>query len=380
LPKPITTTKKEEGAGNELTWNVCSMQGWRVDMEDAHIAKAGISEKLQKFSLFAVFDGHAGKQVAEETAKEFTDHLSNTAPFSSLSDGDDYNEEEIKNGIQNAFRAWDKRLREMVTREGPARGDRSGSTATGVLITPKHYFFFNAGDSRTILVRNSKVEFASMDHKPTNPEEKKRIEEAGGRVMIQRINGSLAVSRALGDFEYKTRDDLDDLSQLVSPMPDITCVDRDCDCDNYILVACDGIYDVMQNDQICEFLTDRLYSYSDKNLVPETLIDLCLNMGSRDNMSAVLVNLNNCPQPDETKVQKEKDLNDKLIEEISSYLKNEASAEIRPELNNLIQELQEKDFIKDRETIGGMEVLKAKLGFISRQFDILKLSLSDAKQ
>lgn len=88
--------------------------------------KAGISEKLQKFSLFAVFDGHAGKQVAEETAKEFTDHLSNTAPFSSLSDGDDYNEEEIKNGIQDAFRAWDKRLREMVTREGPARGDRSG--------------------------------------------------------------------------------------------------------------------------------------------------------------------------------------------------------------------------------------------------------------
>ena len=71
---------------------------------------------------------------------------------------------------------------------------------------------------------------------------------------------------------------MDDLSQLVSPMPDITCVDRDCDCDNYILVACDGIYDVMQNDQICEFLTDRLYSYSDKNLVPETLIDLCLNM------------------------------------------------------------------------------------------------------
>ena len=42
LPKPITTTKKEEGAGNELTWNVCSMQGWRVDMEDAHIAKVSL--------------------------------------------------------------------------------------------------------------------------------------------------------------------------------------------------------------------------------------------------------------------------------------------------------------------------------------------------
>ena len=42
LPKPITTTKKEEGAGNQLTWNVCSMQGWRVDMEDAHIAKVSL--------------------------------------------------------------------------------------------------------------------------------------------------------------------------------------------------------------------------------------------------------------------------------------------------------------------------------------------------
>ena len=40
-----------------------------------------------------------------------------------------------------------------------------------------------------------------------NDGEKRRIEEAGGRVMIQRINGSLAVSRALGDFEYKQRTD-----------------------------------------------------------------------------------------------------------------------------------------------------------------------------
>ena len=72
------------------------------------------------------------------------------------------------------------------------------STATGVLITPKHFFFFNIGDSRTLLVRNREVEFASDDHKPTNDGEKRRIENAGGRVMIQRINGSLAVSRALG--------------------------------------------------------------------------------------------------------------------------------------------------------------------------------------
>ena len=81
------------------------------------------------------------------------------------------------------------------------------STATGVLITPKHYFIFNVGDSRSILIKDKKLHFSSEDHKPMNDGEKRRIEEAGGRVMIQRINGSLAVSRALGDFEYKQRTD-----------------------------------------------------------------------------------------------------------------------------------------------------------------------------
>ena len=162
------------------------------------------------------------------------------------------------------------------------------STATGVLITPKDYFFFNAGDSRTLLVRNEQVEFFTEDHKPTNEGEKKRIEDAGGRVMIQRINGSLAVSRALGDFEYKNRDDLDDLSQLVSPDPDVTCMARKTDADNFIVVACDGIYDVMSNEEIAEFCHDRLESSEDEFAVPETLLNLCLhkvnNNNNNDNM------------------------------------------------------------------------------------------------
>ena len=58
------------------------------------------------------------------------------------------------------------------------------------------------------MVRDKKLYFSSSDHKPINEEEKQRIEKAGGRVMIQRINGSLAVSRALGDFDYKQRDDI----------------------------------------------------------------------------------------------------------------------------------------------------------------------------
>lgn len=82
--------------------------------------------------------------------------------------------------------------------------DKSGSTAVCVLISPTHFYIANCGDSRAVLCRNNEPAVCTMDHKPTVAAEKKRIQDAGGSVMIHRVNGSLAVSRALGDFEYKS--------------------------------------------------------------------------------------------------------------------------------------------------------------------------------
>ena len=65
-----------------------------------------------------------------------------------------------------------------------------------------------------------------QDHKPSNPPERERIQNAGGSVMIQRVNGSLAVSRALGDFEYKNVDGKGPTEQLVSPEPGM-CPERE---------------------------------------------------------------------------------------------------------------------------------------------------------
>lgn len=82
--------------------------------------------------------------------------------------------------------------------------DKSGSTAVCCLISPTHFYIANCGDSRAVLCRRGVPALYTLDHKPTVPAEKKRIQDAGGSVMIHRVNGSLAVSRALGDFEYKS--------------------------------------------------------------------------------------------------------------------------------------------------------------------------------
>lgn len=82
----------------------------------------------------------------------------------------------------------------------------TGCTATVVLISQTHLFCANAGDSRVVLARSSGAQMCfplSTDHKPDDPIEKARIEAAGGFVEENRVNGSLNLSRSLGDFEYK---------------------------------------------------------------------------------------------------------------------------------------------------------------------------------
>lgn len=79
----------------------------------------------------------------------------------------------------------------------------AGCTATVVLVTPMEIYCANAGDSRTVMCEKGVAIDLSKDHKPDLNEERNRIMKAGGEVIEGRVNGMLALSRAIGDFDYK---------------------------------------------------------------------------------------------------------------------------------------------------------------------------------
>lgn len=69
--------------------------------------------------------------------------------------------------------------------------------------------------------------------------EKARITAAGGFVDFGRVNGNLALSRAIGDFEFKKSAELAPEQQIVTAYPDVMVHDFSDD-DEFLVLACDG--------------------------------------------------------------------------------------------------------------------------------------------
>jgi serine/threonine protein phosphatase PrpC len=194
-----------------------------------------------------------------------------------------------------------KALNKQDTPDEDDAGDDSGTTACIVLVTPEHLVCANAGDSRSVYSKTSQKAIPlSYDHKPDDEEEERRIRAAGGYVAGGRVEGDLAVSRGLGDFRFKHMPtvlaagsgtgNMQPHDQKVSPVPDIIVQNRNKDQDEFIIVACDGIWDVRSN-QDCVDEVASLFEEgeTDLGLLSEEILDRCLQLGSKDNMTALVV-------------------------------------------------------------------------------------------
>jgi serine/threonine protein phosphatase PrpC len=117
-----------------------------------------------------------------------------------------------------------------------------------VFLTPDRIWLANAGDSRAIMCRKGRAVQISRDHKSDSIDEKKRIQALHGFITEdRRVNGMLALSRALGDTEQQPH---------VTYRPDVLEMDVS-DAIEHLILACDGLWDVLSNDQVVEYVKVR---------------------------------------------------------------------------------------------------------------------------
>jgi len=207
----------------------------------------------------------------------------------------DKNDELLKTALTESFIKLDQDLRntDAVVHEV----DRSGCTAVVVILTPTHIICASVGDSRAVVgtLKENNLEAVplSEDHSPVNTLEKNRIIKAGGFVQYDRVNGELAMSRAIGDFQYKSNKKFSLNEQLVISIPDVFVHKRSKN-DKFMLIACDGVFDVFSNQEAIDAVHD-LYVSIDQNesskeqKITAALVNSAVDKGSTDNVSAIVI-------------------------------------------------------------------------------------------
>lgn len=144
-------------------------------------------------------------------------------------------------------------------------GFDSGCTAVVALIRGNDLYVANAGDSRCIVCRNGKAIEMSLDHKPEDQPEKERVVKAGGEVTTDgRVNGGLNLSRAIGDHAYKQNKELSDREQMITALPDVRKLTIEPGQDEFMVLACDGIWNSMSSQEVVDFVKSKMNSGCEK--------------------------------------------------------------------------------------------------------------------
>ncbi|KAH9614691.1 hypothetical protein KSS87_022839 [Heliosperma pusillum] len=172
-------------------------------------------------------------------------------------------------------------------------GPTCGSTACVSLIRGDQLLVANAGDSRCVISRKGQAYNLSRDHKPELEAERDRILKAGGFIHAGRVNGSLNLTRAIGDMEFKQNKFLPVENQIVTANPDINAIEL-CEDDDFLVLACDGIWDCMSSQQLVDFVREQLKTETKLSAVCERVFDRCLAPSTAagegcDNMTMIIV-------------------------------------------------------------------------------------------
>lgn len=209
---------------------------FRSTMEDAHCVVDGFGGDPGT-GYFGIYDGHGGRNVAEYLRL----HLHNNVERELREKGD----RSVEECLKSAFLLTDIECAETGEQA-------SGSTAIVCMVrrqaAKRYVYTANVGDARAVLCHAGVAVRLSKDHKATDAAERARIEAAGGFVIRKRVMGVLAVARSFGDFVLK---------KFVPAEPYTSTTKLD-GMSQFIIVACDGIWDVMEDQEAVDLVREHV--------------------------------------------------------------------------------------------------------------------------
>lgn len=286
---------------------------YRAKMEDVHTYVANFAERVD-WGYFAIFDGHAGKQTARWCGNNLHGLLELAILAKELNlgpnDASPHNLYDVREVLRDVFVKAD----ELIEKDGSGS---SGSTAATAILrwetaendacvetlkdaSTRAKFDFvpskghrrmlytsNVGDLRIVLCRSGRLFRLSYDHKASDSNEIERVRDAGGLIVNHRVNGVFAITRSLGDSYIKN---------LVTGKP-FTTATQITDQDEFLILACDGVWDVLTDEAACKFVQGvfKQQAESNQNWDPteaaKKLCKLAIDKGSTDNITVMIVKL-----------------------------------------------------------------------------------------
>ena len=250
---------------------VVSEKGRRVKMEDAYFLDLNFGNKGWAFG--GIYDGHNGRYAANYASEKLHKRFL----------------EKLLSGIlpQKAFIETYEEISEELKEQG------SGTTAVDFLIKEGEIFTANAGDSRAVVIGDKAFHQLTINHRLDNLEERKRIEKMGGYIeepYVCRGSQGLMPTRTIGDEYFKP------VGIISTPFVNSYKISKE---DLILLVACDGLFDVMSNEELADFV--RKFS-NPNQLVKILQKEILYNRLGSDNLTIIAVNLKGNSDKNKNKV------------------------------------------------------------------------------
>lgn len=251
--------------------NVISIKGARSQNEDKHnVIKniTGLDKTLNNINYYGIYDGHGGKFVSTFLSTHFPKFFMDKRVVYPLK----------KNNLYKVCSFFQETLKTQYLKQATEQGSTCLVCIQYIYNGNNYLNILNIGDCRCVICHNNIAIPLTKDHKPDKPEEEQRIKNLGGTIYFDghdwRID-DLSVSRSFGDLSSE---------KYISCKPDvfeylITSNDK------FMVMACDGLWDVMENQEVIDFI---LKNKNSQNLLNK-LTDHALQKGSTDNISVIVV-------------------------------------------------------------------------------------------